>query len=163
MSTTMDLRESIAALHRTPGLVHDISTRRQHEELRRTAGTLHHRPPSTAFYDVFESESDWATSVLEQLKSTVPPTPKLYPAGRIMWTPSEVTTTPSALNDEGDGAASATPADDRHPAPSPAPEEAWLRVDQTCFDHLVISGSAIFADHMPQSYARALIGDGHVA
>lgn len=50
----------------------------------------------------------------------------------------------------------------RAPSSASAGDSLWTGVDQTCFDSLLISGSAMFADHMPQSYVRVLFGDVYV-
>ena len=133
MATTMDLRESLAALHREreTGLAEEIESRRAtHEQASGSSS-------GGGFGGLGEADARWARSVLARLSQAVPPTRKLFPGGTIWWSP---------VAGAGAGAGGPPP----------------CVVDQNAFQSLVLCGSEMFSSHMPQTYARVLLGSTQV-
>ena len=123
VATTQDLRDSLAAIHREPGLLGRIHAR---QEARRKRGEA---------ADAAEDELDvaLARSLLGWLRVTVASVrPKLYPPGLVLHT---------SASDGLGGAGS------------------WLvGADTSSLGELRLSGT-MGSSHLPQSYAKALLGD----
>lgn len=138
MATTMDLRESLAVLHHEPVIMAEIARRRAMQMMMKAGEAM--GPGGTS------DQAEWATTQLTWLKSQLPVRSKLFPGGRIVWTPTEL---PAAVGG---------PAVQPRPAPLPTREADFVVVDQTAFATLVLCGSQMFTAHMPQSYAHFLLG-----
>ena len=89
--------------------------------------------------------ASWALSLLTWLRHEVAVQPKLFPPGLIL---HQARTGPEAGN-----AADAT---------AGLPSESFVAgVDPGFYDSMILSGSSMFTSHMPQSYARVLVGNCH--
>lgn len=172
----MDLRESLAAIHNSPGLVAEVELRQTQLQVA-IAGRLPlnlvfpfrvsmissylpttHAPCRVVRADarsdearsaLLEPAAAWAQNMIAHFQTNVPHTPKLFPGGTILWTPTEAYMLPGDL---GTPEAVATP----------AVEADWVVADQQSFDTIVLCGSAMFSSHMPQAYAQFLLGTNNL-
>ena len=133
VASTLDLRDSLAALHSEPGLLGRIHSLREAQRQRRAQRELGGGSASSEENETAD-EVDVAVSrsLLEWLRRTVALRPKLYPPGLVLHTT--------------DGATS-----------------SWtVGADPSSFGVLRLS-ETMGSSHLPQSYAQALLGDCPVA
>lgn len=123
MSTTRELRETLARVHSEPGLSAEIQRRRKSSQ------TVEE-----------PSNPEWARKMLGRVESRRPQEEKLFPPGVLLWS-------------------GGSPGDNtRGSAAEPTGPSSFAVVDQLEFDSLLLSGSDMFSAHMPQAYARSVLG-----
>merc|ERR1740139_1025825 len=134
VASTLDLRDSLAAIHREAGLVGRIHSRQEAQRQRWPARGEWVGGEELGKADAAEDEVDaaLARSLLGWLRVTVATVrPKLYPPGLVLHT---------AVAAERD-------------------QDSWVvGADLAGFGELRLS-STMGSSHLPQTYAKALLGD----
>lgn len=158
ISTTIEVKESLAALHREPGLIERVQIRRSGNLS--TSGSARGASAGdgggggAAGATVDEDAKAWAQSTLDWVYSTHAQTKtysKLFPAGLVVHLPSR---DPDSGNAGGSSVSSR----------GGFPESSFaVGVDTGAFDRIVLSGTSMWASHLPGSYSAALLGSLHTA
>ena len=130
LASTHDLRDVLGALHHEAGLIARVAVRRSHTAPEGGLSPVAAAPPD-------DENAAWARSILSWLHHAVyAQRTKLYPPGLVLWRPS--------------GAAEAMEAGEAG---------GWAAVDPAEFGYLLLSGSQMLTTHVPNAYARVLLGE----
>ena len=151
------LEECLAALHRDDGLmarIHKrsaaaggVTTRAQAATAEAATAEAASEPPGSAGVggSIAEENAAWASSLLAWLHHEVAVQPKLFPPGLIL---HQSRTAPNP----GDAAE----------VTGGLPSSSFVAgVEHSFYRSMILSGTSMFAAHMPQSYARVLVGNCH--